>query len=83
MDKWVAVVHETPQPIVDAYRKAFEDIRRDPEFGDTGKKISEDFTLLSYKDTEYLVKALGDTPTPALNYMADVLRSQGLHVEQE
>jgi len=83
MDKWVAVVHETPQPIVDAYRKAFEDIHKDLEFGDTGKKISEDFTLLSYKDTEYLVKALGDTPTPALNYMADVLRSQGLHVEQE
>jgi hypothetical protein len=83
MDKWVAVVRETPQAVVDAYRKAFEGIRNDPDFGDTGKKISEDFTLLSYTDTEYLVKALGDTPTPALNYMADVLRSQGLHVEQE
>jgi tripartite-type tricarboxylate transporter receptor subunit TctC len=79
MDKWVAVLKGTPQPMVDAYRKALVEIAKDPEFEAVGKRISEDLTLLGHDDTEQLIGALAETPDAALNYMTELLASQGLH----
>ncbi|MGE5538474.1 MAG: hypothetical protein ACM30I_07635 [Gemmatimonas sp.] len=79
MDKWVAVLKGTPQPIVDVYRKAMIASSKDPEFDAMSNKISEDLTLLSHDDTEHLIGALAETPDEALTYMTDLLKKQGLH----
>jgi tripartite-type tricarboxylate transporter receptor subunit TctC len=79
IDKWVAVLKGTPQPIVDEYRKALAATAKDPEFEAVAKRISEDLTLQGHADVEQLVTALAETPDAALTYMNDLLASQGLH----
>ncbi len=82
MDKWLAVIGGTPQPIVEAYREAFRKTAADPEFSHLGKKISEDFTPQTYQDVETLVKTLADTPQEAIGYATALMRKQGLQVAE-
>jgi tripartite-type tricarboxylate transporter receptor subunit TctC len=80
MDKWLAVIGGTPQPIVATYREAFNKTAKDPEFNNLGKKISEDFTPMTYQDVEALVKTLADTPQEAIGHTSALMRKQGLAV---
>ncbi|MEA2976747.1 MAG: hypothetical protein QOF19_2267 [Alphaproteobacteria bacterium] len=77
-DKWVALPPNTPQPIVDAYRAAFNKLFSDAEFIEKAKKVSEDFELQHANDMEATVMTLGGTPPEALTYISTMLRKQGL-----
>jgi hypothetical protein len=77
-DKWVALPPNTPQPIVDAYRAAFDKLFTDAEFLDRAKKVSEDLELQRWADIEGNVKTLGTTPPEALQYITAMLRKQGI-----
>ena len=81
MDKWVALMPDTPTDIVEAYRGAFRAMVKDPEFLQLGKKMSDDFEPMSQKYVEFLIQALARTPLEATDYMKTLLRSQGLRVE--
>jgi tripartite-type tricarboxylate transporter receptor subunit TctC len=82
MDKWLAVIGGTPQPIVETYREAFNKTAADSEFSNLGKKISEDFTPMSYKDVEALVQTLAATPQEAIGHTTSLMRKQGLSVAE-
>ncbi len=77
-DKWVALPPETPKPILDAYREAFNKLFKDAEFLEKSKKVSEDFELQYASDMEATVKTLGSTPPEALSYISAMLRKQGI-----
>jgi tripartite-type tricarboxylate transporter receptor subunit TctC len=77
-DKWVALPPNTPQPILDAYRTAFDKLFKDAEFIERAKKVSEDFELQHAADMEATVKTLGSTPPEALEYISAMLRKQGI-----
>jgi hypothetical protein len=80
MDKWLGLMAGTPAPIVAAYREAYANIAKDPEFVELGQRISEDFTPMTYRDVEQLVGALADTPPEVMEYLTAMLAKQGLKV---
>ena len=80
MDKWLGLMPGTPAPIVAAYRAAYAEIARDPEFVELGQRISEDFSPMTYRDVEQLVGALADTPPEVMEYFSVMLSKQGLKV---
>ena len=82
MDKWLAVIGGTPAPIVETYRVAFDQTAVDPDFTSLGKKISEDFTPMNYRDVEILVKTLAATPQEAIGHATSLMRKQGLQVTE-
>ncbi len=82
MDKWLAVIGGTPKPIVETYREAFKKTASDPEFSNLGKKISEDFTPMTYQDVEALVRTLAATPQEAIGHTTALMRKQGLSVAE-
>jgi tripartite-type tricarboxylate transporter receptor subunit TctC len=77
-DKWVALPPNTPKPILDVYRTAFDKLFTDKEFIERSKKVSEDFELQHASDIESTVKTLGGTPPEALEYISAMLRKQGI-----
>ena len=77
MDKWLALPPGTPQPIVDVYRKAFQEMANDPEY----KQRGSDYTPVSHKEIERLVATLSATPDDSMKYIVTMLRGQGLAVE--
>ena len=81
IDKWVALPPKTPQVFVDAYRATYAEALHNSEFIELGQKISEDFTPMPHGDVETLVRTIGGTPTEAVNFIADMLRRQGLETE--
>jgi len=81
MDKVYALAPGTPAPIVAAYRKAFRESVTDPEFGEIGKRISEEFMPMAYDDVETLIDALNDTPPEVVDWLTAVLARQGLKVK--
>ena len=81
MDKYFALAPGTPAPIVAAYREAFRKSVEDPEFAEIGKRISEEFLPMSYKDVETMITALADTPLEVVDYMTAVLTKQGLNAK--
>ena len=80
MDKWLGLMPGTPAPIVAAYRTAYAELARDPEFVELGQRISEDFAPMTYRDVEQLVGALADTPPEVMEYVTGMLSKQGLKV---
>jgi hypothetical protein len=78
IDKWLALPPGTPKAIVETYRAAYRDLAADPEFVEQGKKMSEDFVPMSYRDIELLVKTLDETPAEATEYTNVLLRKQGV-----
>jgi tripartite-type tricarboxylate transporter receptor subunit TctC len=77
-DKFYALPPNTPAPIVDAYRAAYQKIMDDPEFNARGRKLSEVFEPMTVEDVNSLVKDIVDTPKEAVEYVNSMLRRQGL-----
>jgi tripartite-type tricarboxylate transporter receptor subunit TctC len=80
MDKCLALPPNTPKPILDAYREAFEKLFFDSEFQVKAKAMSDDFTLQHPKDTEDAIKTLAATPSEAVAYISDMVRRQGIPI---
>jgi hypothetical protein len=80
IDKWLALMPGTPEPIVAAYRKAMADTARDPEFEKMRKKLSDDVIVVPYQTIETLVQRIASTPDDAVRYQKVLLRTQGLDV---
>jgi tripartite-type tricarboxylate transporter receptor subunit TctC len=78
LDKWLALPEGTPEPVLKAYRDAFEKMTKDPDFLERGKKMSEDFNAQSGPDVQGLLKTLGDTTPEALDYIKKMLKGQGI-----
>ena len=81
MDKWFALPAATPDAYVKAYRAAFAAASNDPEFAEKGTKVSEDFEPMSHDDVTLLMESLGNTPGPAIDFIASMLEKQGLKTE--
>jgi tripartite-type tricarboxylate transporter receptor subunit TctC len=78
IDKWLALPPGTPKEIVAVYRKAYEELGKDPQFVEQGKKTSDDFVPMAHGDVEQLVQTLADTPIEATEYTNVLLRKQGV-----
>ena len=81
IDKWVALPPATPAPIVEMYRDAWAKVSRDPQFVEFGKRQSDDFTPMSFRDEELLMNTLGATPRAALDFINEMFRKQGLDAQ--
>jgi hypothetical protein len=81
IDKWLALPPGTPEPIVTVFQKAYDKIGEDPEFLAKARKISEDLEPQSGADVKRLIDTLGSIPTPAIQRISIMLRSQGLSTE--
>ena len=64
-----------------AYREAYAQAGKDPEFAEHGKKISEDFEHMGAEDVTFLIQSLGKTSPEAIAFIADMLKRQGLEGE--
>jgi hypothetical protein len=81
IDKWVALAPGTPENYVAAYRKAFDEAGKDPEFVEQGKKVSEDFEPMGAEDVTFLIQSLGKTSPEAIAFIGEMLKKQGLETE--
>jgi hypothetical protein len=81
IDKWVALPPGTPEPYVQAYRAAFIQAGKDPEFAEQGKKVSEDFEPMTHQDVTNLIQNLGKTSPEAIAFISTMLKKQGLEAE--
>ncbi len=81
IDKWVALPPKTPKAFVDVFRATYDTASRNQEFIDMGQKISEDFSPMTHTDVTALVKTIGETPPEGVNFIADMLRRQGLETD--
>jgi tripartite-type tricarboxylate transporter receptor subunit TctC len=81
LDKWLALPPKTPAAYVQAYREAYKSLSADPAFVELGRKISEDFEPMSYRDVEALIARIGSTPPEAIAYIGAMLRRQGVTTE--
>jgi tripartite-type tricarboxylate transporter receptor subunit TctC len=80
IDKWLAVMPGTPEPIVAAYRQAMADTARDPEFDELRRKLSDDVIVVPYETIEDVIRRIAATPDDAIEYQKVLLRAQGLDV---
>jgi hypothetical protein len=81
LDKWLALPPNSTEAYVSAYREAFAVASRSPEFGDLGRKISEDIEPMPYADVSLLISRLGRTPPEAVAAISAMLRKQGIEAE--
>jgi tripartite-type tricarboxylate transporter receptor subunit TctC len=81
LDKWLALPPNSPETYVRAYREAFAQASRSPEFADLGRKISEDIEPMPYADVSFLISRLGRTPPEAVAAISAMLRKQGIEAE--
>jgi hypothetical protein len=79
---WLAAPPGTPQPIVDVYRKAYEELANNAEFMGLSKKIAEDFRIQPAVDVASSVKVLDSTTQEALDSISDMMRRQGVGPER-
>jgi tripartite-type tricarboxylate transporter receptor subunit TctC len=80
-DKWLALAPDTPDNIVEIYRRAFTKMSTDPEFLKSGEIISDGFVPASHKDVEAYIQTLADTPDEAIEYTSLLMRKQGIEVQ--
>jgi hypothetical protein len=81
VDKWLALPPQTPTDIRNVYRAGFEALVKDVEFGERSRNVSDAFEPMSADDIEKLVTTLHRTSPEAIDYIASMLRHQGLRVE--
>jgi tripartite-type tricarboxylate transporter receptor subunit TctC len=81
-DKWLALPPGTPEPIVAAYREAYAHVVTDPDFIERSKRLADDFTPVSFSDTDAWIKAMGRTSKEALDYISTMIRGQGITAER-
>jgi tripartite-type tricarboxylate transporter receptor subunit TctC len=79
-DKWLALEPGTPEPILGAYREAFQKMSADPEFRERGERISDGFAPMSAHDVESIVHTLANTPKEAIDYTKALMRKQGIRI---
>jgi hypothetical protein len=80
-DKWLALPPKSPKAIVEVYRDAYSKVVQDPDFLERARKISDDFVPMLTRDVEMLIKRLAGLPPPAIDYMTEILRKQGLQTQ--
>ncbi len=80
-EKWLALPPDTPPPIVEAYREAFQRMVSDPEFLDRARRMADDFTPLEHRDAELWMNALATASPEAIGYIATMLRKQGIKID--
>jgi len=80
-DKWLALPSGTPAEIVQLYRDAYARMVTDAEFNARAKMLADDFTPSPWQDLEAWMKKLGGTPTEAIDFLAVMLRRQGVKAE--
>jgi tripartite-type tricarboxylate transporter receptor subunit TctC len=80
-DKWLALPPGTPTDVVQVYRDAFLKMTQDPEFNARAKVMADDFTPTTWQDLQSWIKTMGDTSRESLDYLAVMLRHQGVAVE--
>ncbi len=80
-DKWLALPPETPNAIAGVYREAFTRVMEDPEFIERSKALAETLTPVDYRDIERWMKTLASAPPEALQFIADMMRRQGLKID--
>ena len=78
VDKWLALMPDTPSAIVAVYRDAFVKASADPEFIELGTSASEDFSPIDHKVLEDIVRTLAATPPEAIDHLSALLRKQGI-----
>jgi tripartite-type tricarboxylate transporter receptor subunit TctC len=78
LDKWFALPPHTPKAIVDVYRSAFDKVKSDPKFRETGRRISADLVPQDASDVTSLVRAIGAATPEAMEYVATMLEEQRL-----
>jgi hypothetical protein len=76
--EFLALPPDTPRPIVDAYRKAFEDAAKDPDFKARINQSGEEFLPQHADSLTLLLATIGGTPREALSYLSTVAKKQGL-----
>ena len=76
--QWVALPPSTPQPIVDAYKRAFHAAFQDAKFVEQSRKVDPGMTEMSADEMLSIVSVLGQTPPEALTYLGSIARKQGL-----
>ena len=82
LDKWSALIEQTPADIVQAYREAFTKMFADPQFIERGAKVSEDLSPMDYQAVESLARQLVENTTPeAEQFIKGLQRKQGIRVE--
>jgi tripartite-type tricarboxylate transporter receptor subunit TctC len=80
-EKWLALPPQTPEPILAAYRDAFDKMIVDPEFVERSKKVADDFTPLAHSDVQTWMNTLATTPDEAIEFVSDMTRRQGAGAE--
>jgi tripartite-type tricarboxylate transporter receptor subunit TctC len=82
IDKWFALPEGTPQPMVAAYRTAFDKLFTDAEFVKAGKRqFSEDFTRQSAADVADLIANTSYPRKEVHDFLTDVKVKAGLPAE--
>jgi tripartite-type tricarboxylate transporter receptor subunit TctC len=81
-DKWLALPPHTPDDLVAVYRQAFPQLVSDSEFVERSHKLSDDFTPMAYPEVTAWMKKMGSTPPEVLDFITNMIRGQGVKVEQ-
>jgi tripartite-type tricarboxylate transporter receptor subunit TctC len=81
--KWVALPPKTPAAISAAYRKAFDDLIKDPEFDKQAKNTLESFYVISPEKAEEMIRTLAATSDEAIKTTEALMREQGLKIGRE
>jgi tripartite-type tricarboxylate transporter receptor subunit TctC len=80
-DKWLALPPGTPSAIANVYREAFARMVSDPEFIERSKKVADDLTPMAYRDVEHWMMKMGSASPEALEFIAMMLRNQGVKID--
>jgi len=77
--KWFSLPPGTPEPYVTAYRQAFSDMLKDPEFQTVfAKSEGADYQPMSVKDIEDLMAEMVHTPDETLEYLVALRKKYGM-----
>lgn len=78
-DKWFVLPPKTPDDIVQTYRTAFEQMRKDSEFVKAAKKqLGVDYSIMSGKTLQKLAKELAGTTDEELEFFVNLAKKHKL-----
>ena len=80
IDKWFGLPAGTPREIVETYRQALSRVATDPDLNKGGAFL--DLVLTDHQNFENAVKVLDSTSQEAVDFIALLLRKQGLDIAQ-
>lgn len=83
VNKWVGLPPGTPEPVVAAWRAAYQKAAKDPEFvAEVQKQIDTDWQPLAGETIQAIVTELSQTPDEVLQLMVDYRKKHGLPTEE-